>query len=100
MRRISSRWTFYAKWILPLIWLIAIALVAYGITADATTLPWPPLLVLVVVAVVGNLILLKFVSNFVDEILDAGDALVIRKGNRNERVALADIVSVGGVSVG
>jgi hypothetical protein len=71
------------------------ALVAYGIIADVTTLPWPPLLVLAVVAIVGNLILQKSVLNdVVDEVLDAGDALVIRKGSREERIALANIVSV------
>jgi hypothetical protein len=79
----------------PPIWLIAIALVAYGLIVDVTTLPWPPLLVLAVVAVVGNLILQKVVLNdIVDEVLDAGNSLVIRKGSREERIALADIVSV------
>jgi hypothetical protein len=37
----------------------------------------------------------KFVFDLVDEVLDAGDALLIRNGHLEDRIALADITNVG-----
>jgi hypothetical protein len=37
----------------------------------------------------------KLLFDLVDEVLDAGDALVIRNGHLEERVALSDIMNVG-----
>jgi len=36
----------------------------------------------------------KFSFNLVDEVLDVGDALLVRSGGREERIALADITNV------
>jgi hypothetical protein len=36
----------------------------------------------------------KLVFNLVDEVFDVGDALLVRSGGREERIALADIKNV------
>ena len=45
-------------------------------------------------AIFSFFIMKKLIFDLVDEVLDAGDALVIRNGDREERVALSDIVNV------
>lgn len=45
-------------------------------------------------AVFGYHIMKKLVFNLADEVLDAGDALVVRSGGQEERIALSDIKNV------
>jgi hypothetical protein len=52
------------------------------------------LLVPVFLAIFGYFSMKKFVFDLVDEVLDDGDALIIRNGGTEERVALADIINV------
>ena len=40
------------------------------------------------------MIIKKMLVNLVDAVLDAGDALVVRSGGQEERIALSDIKNV------
>jgi hypothetical protein len=53
------------------------------------------LLVPAIMMIVGYIMMKKLLFDLVDEVLDAGDALVVRNGDREERVALSDIMNVG-----
>jgi hypothetical protein len=45
----------------------------------------------VLMAIIGYRFMKKQVFNLVDEVFDVGDALLVRSGGREERIALADI---------
>jgi hypothetical protein len=102
MRRISSKATFYYKRIFPVIWFgvlgvfIAGALFYLG-NAPAQE-PGPMMIFFIapiIMAVVGYLIMRSMIFDLVDEVLDAGNALVVRNGGQEDRIALADIMNVG-----
>jgi hypothetical protein len=100
MRRISSGMTFFYKRIFPIIWFGFLALfmaapfVAPMIGGSISGSPMA-ILIAPVMMIVGYLLMKKMVFDLVDEVLDAGDALVIRNGQLKERVALSDIMNVG-----
>jgi hypothetical protein len=54
----------------------------------------PFLIVPVVMAIIGYQIMKKMTFNLVDEVFDLGDALLVRSGGQEERIALADIKNV------
>jgi hypothetical protein len=98
MPLMSSRMTFFYKRIFPIIWfgfLAVFFLIALfqGLAADPiSNLPF--LIVPVVMAIVGYQIMKKISFNLVDEVFDLGDALLVRNGGQEERIALADIKNV------
>jgi hypothetical protein len=101
MQRISSRMTFFYKRVFPIIWFGFLALfmgIPFAKSLFAGSVSGPPIEVLLVPAimmVVGYFMMKKFVFDLVDEVLDAGDALLIRNGHLEDRIALADITNVG-----
>jgi hypothetical protein len=98
MRRISSRTTFYQKRIFPLTFFGA--LVAFFAALAFTGLSsgrYPPIPVLVIPILMGVIfffIMKKMLFDLVDEVWDAGDVLIIKNKNEEERVALSDIMNV------
>jgi len=54
----------------------------------------PFLIVTLLMAVLGYRIMKKVMFNLADAVLDAGDALVVRSGGQEERIALSDIKNV------
>jgi|SRR5579864_5350614 len=96
-RRVSSRQTFFLKRIFPLLWfaIVAAALVAAvaGMRAGRGV-PVPVFIVPLLLLVLGYALLRKLVSDLADEVLDTGDALVVRFGAEQERIPLADIINV------
>ena len=96
MRRISSQWTFVNKKIWPVFWLGLLALLVLDaspqIRAGKVNLVFilaPPAL-----ALFGYFVLRKFVLDLADEVWDAGEALIVRNGGEEDRIALADIMGV------
>jgi hypothetical protein len=64
-----------------------------GLAADPlSNLPF--LIVPVVMAIIGYQMMKRMAFNLVDEVFDLGDALLVRSGGQEERVALADIKNV------
>ena len=98
MRPISSKMTFFYKRVFPFIWFgVLLLLIAFGLFTMsrgglASNVPF--LIVPVLMAVFGYRIMKKLVFNLADEVLDAGDALVVRSGGQEERIALSDIKNV------
>jgi hypothetical protein len=100
MRLNSSRTTFFTKRVLPHImagWVLVVA----AIEPFWRALHGLPPLSARYIGVVGPTVLFtvaaaywamrKDSSPLADEVLDAGDALVVRKGKQQERIALSDI---------
>lgn len=94
---ISSRWTFFYKRVFPLIWFGFLAFfVVTVLLAPRGPEPFEPVFLLgpAVMAVFGYVLLRALVFDLADEVVDAGDALVVRKGGEEARIPLADIVNV------
>jgi len=94
MQRISSALTFFYKRAFP--FLIFPVFIAAGlITAAKSGADLFSLLVFAFALIIGYAGM-KLIGLFdlVDEVLDAGDALIVRNGGREERVSLADIIDV------
>jgi hypothetical protein len=76
MQRISSRSTFFTKRVFPVIWF------GFLVFFVAVTLVNKPARGLPVV------------FDLADEVLDAGDALIVRFGSEQERIPLSEIINV------
>lgn len=97
MKRISSRMTGFLKRGLPvlLLGLVAAVVGALALGSHATPVPWVVLVSLPVIVFAIVAVLLKMlVFDLVDEVHDAGDHLVVRKGDITERIPLAQIVNL------
>ena len=83
--------TFFYKRIYPVIWfgiLAAFLLIALLISNV------PFLIVTALLAIISYQFMKKMAFDLVDEVFDVGDALLVRNGGREERIALADIKNV------
>jgi hypothetical protein len=91
MPLMSSKMTFFYKRISPILWfgLLAVFFLIGLLKRDA-----PFLIVLVLMVIISYQFMKKQVFNLVDEVFDVGDALLVRSGGREERIALADIKNV------
>lgn len=94
----SARTTYFYKRIFPILWFGIVALVFFGglfkivVSASASNVPF--LVVPALMAIIGYQFMKKMAFNLVDEVFDAGDALLVRSGGREQRVPLADIKNV------
>jgi hypothetical protein len=97
MRRISSGWTFSHKRVFPTIW-FGFLLVFIGISVS-TARHSPSAMI---PFVVGSLAMMAFgyffmktlIFDLVDKVWEDGDALIVRNGGQEQRIALADIKNV------
>jgi hypothetical protein len=98
MRRISSRTTFFYKRVLPVAWfgffLVFIAGIVLAVWSSGRYPPLPFFIVPVAVFGTVYFVMKKLVFDMVDEVLDAGDALVVRNRGQEERIAFSDIMNV------
>jgi hypothetical protein len=100
MHRISSQMTFFYKRVTPIIWFgfialsLATPLVRFLFRLPASIEPLPFLLAPAFMAIVGYFIMRKLLFDLVDELLDGGDALIIRNRGVEERLPLAYIITV------
>jgi hypothetical protein len=96
MKKISGSTLFYKR-IFPLIWFGG--LTVFGVTgltrADFRADGWWQYLVAIVfMCVVGFFLMKRIVWDLVDEVMDRGEFLLVRKGSEEERVALSNIMNV------
>jgi hypothetical protein len=96
MQRISSRSTFFTKRFFPVIWF---GFLVFFVATTLVNKPAPGIPVLVFLfsafmAVVGYFLMKNLVFDLADEVLDAGDALVVRFGSEQERIPLSEIINV------
>jgi hypothetical protein len=87
--------TFFFKWVLPIIWLFGVLLLSFapGVLSESGMEPS------IIPLLIGAVLIIIFVYWFLvlklaDEVLDAGNALVVRKGGQEERIALSDIKDI------
>ena len=93
MRPVSSKMTFFYKRVFPVIWFgFLLLLFAFGLFSASRDILF--LIVVLLMAVFGYWFMKKVMFNLADGVLDAGDALVVRSGGQEERIALSDIKNV------
>jgi hypothetical protein len=86
MRRISSRMTFFNKWVFPAIWFgFPIIFIAIALVSSAGPNTAPPLPFFVgpaIMIAVGFFVMKKLVFDLVDEVWDDGGSLTDQKSRR------------------
>jgi len=99
MRRLSSTATGFYKRGFPAFWFgfLGLSVVLTLVTGAAAKASVLFLLIPCVMSLFGYLIMKKVVWALVDEVLDAGDALVVRNRGREYRVPLTDITHVSSI---
>lgn len=91
MRPVSSKMTFFYKRVFPVIWFgFLLLLIAFGLFSASTSF----LIAALLMGVFGYWMMKKVMFNLADEVLDAGNALVVRSGGQEERITLSDIKNV------
>jgi hypothetical protein len=95
MELLSSKITFFAKRIAPVIW-FGVILAFVGISLVTRAWKQDPMFIALPVAMlpIGILVFKKLVWTLADEVRDGGAFLVVRKGHVEERVPLANIINV------
>lgn len=96
-KRISSRDTFFVKRVLPLLFFGMLALLLAIAWLSARPGQPPPAAAFAVPSVMATIfyfVLRRTVLDLADEVFDEGDALRVRIGPDEERIALADIINV------
>jgi hypothetical protein len=90
--------TFYYKRVFPIVWFgFLLIFIAVALLAGARSGAFPPLpffIVPVLMIVFGYFLMKKLVFDLIDEVLDGGDALLIRNGSQHEQVLLSEITNV------
>jgi hypothetical protein len=94
MRRISSKATFFHKYVVPVIWLaLLLAIAAVGLmNGFVSFVVWP-----IVLMAFGYFAMKRFFAGVVDEVSYAGDALLVRNNNEVGRVPLSEVMDVSSV---
>ena len=97
MKKISSGSTYFYKRIFPVIWFMMAAIfvaIILLVPGAGRSMPFPALVAPVVVAVIGFVIMKKFVFDLMDEVWDAGDVLVVKLKDQEDRIPLAEIMNI------
>jgi len=96
MRRISSRSTFFQKRVFPVFWFGFVAIfVLIGLFGEhAAGAAFPIFVVPALMALIGYLIMKHLIFTLADEVLDAGDALIVRFGSEQERIPLNEVINI------
>jgi hypothetical protein len=95
MRQISHRGISVRKRLLPAAWftfLAAFLALTASVMISSGTLVLPLLLVPVTMAVLGYFLIKHLLLDLVDEVWDAGDALIIKNGGAEETVPVTDVL--------
>ncbi len=95
MKVISSRQTFFIKKVFPAVWLgfVAVGLINSLVSGGFKEAP-AFVLVPIAMLIFGFFLFRHFVWDLADEVKDAGDYLIVRKGSVEDRIPLHDIMNV------
>jgi hypothetical protein len=97
MQRISSRSTFFYKRVFPVFW-FGFLVIFVATALSKGSLSGVPLAVFILpplfMALFFYFIMKKLVFDLADEVLDAGDALIVRFGSEQQRIQLSEIINV------
>ena len=94
MQRISSRMTFFYKRVLPFVMLGFLLLFIAPPIASGKFPPFPFILFPLILVAVGYFVFDRLIWDMVDEVADAGDALIVRNKRQEDRIPLAAIINV------
>jgi len=96
MVRVYSKATFYYKRIFPILFfgILLVAAIAPHTGSASGQLPLPFLIVPAAITVVAFVLMKRLVFDLVDEVWDDGDALIVRNGETQDRIAFTDIKNV------
>ena len=98
MQRISSGSTFFYKRLFPLLWVgflaIFLAVGLGGVAKIGLSSFLPFIVVPLFMTAVGYLVFKNLIFDLVDEVWDAGDALIVRNKGQEDRIALSEIINV------
>ena len=98
MTRLSSKWTFFYKRIFPALFvgfLILFSAVPLFTATSSGNYPQLPFFVVpIVMAVIFYVVMKKLIFDLVDEVADLGDALLVKNGEQEDRIALSDIINI------
>ncbi|MGZ5036261.1 MAG: hypothetical protein ACXWG1_09475 [Usitatibacter sp.] len=96
MTRISSKRTWFLKRVFPVLWFGVLAIVlAVGLVAGLPRTQMGFIAMPLLMMAVGAFVMKKFIFDLADEVFDCGDALLVRKAGKEERIALSNIINVG-----
>lgn len=97
MQQISSRSTVLNKRIFPAFWFAIVAVIFFTFLFAHASRGRPPLVALlapVLMAALGYFIIKNLIGDLADQVLDAGDSLIVRFGNEQEQIPLSNIINV------
>lgn len=88
---------FFHKYLFPTIWFGFLGvMIVFMILPTSGGDASPMFIVLpLIMALFGYFMFRKLVWDLADEVLDAGDELIFRKGDKQQRVKLSDIINIG-----
>jgi len=97
MKQISSQGTFFYKRIFPVLFfgfLTCFFIVQLAIDKRGGDLPVVFFVIPVSIAAFSYFVMKRMIFDLADEVLDAGDSLVVRFGSEQERISLSEIINV------
>jgi hypothetical protein len=98
MKKISSAWIPFYKWVFPLVWFGFLAFMAGTIIVNGAPQELPILIAPLLMAVFGFVVMKKLVWVLADEVYDCGDYLIVRNRGEEERIELSNIMNVSAIT--
>jgi hypothetical protein len=96
MKKLSSRWTFLEKYVIPSVHFACYGLVIFMCTLFSKNQPLALLVMLfpLVLAVIAFWTLTRYTFPLLDRVVDGGDHLLLGRSKQEDTVQLTDIVEV------
>ena len=94
MQRISSRMTFFYKRIFPLMMVGFLLLFIATPIASGRFPTFPFILFPLIMVAIGYFVMDRLIWDMVDEVWEAGDALIVRNKRQEDRIPLAAVMNV------
>ena len=100
MKQLSSRRAWFYKRLFPVLWFGVLGVVGIGMLVSGVAVRQPQILIgPCMMAVIGFVVMKQLIWDLVDEVLDAGDYLIVRNGGQEEHVALSNIMNVSATTM-
>jgi hypothetical protein len=100
MKQLSSRRAWFYKRVFPVLWFGVLGVVGTAMLVGGAALRHPEILIgPCVMAVIGFVLMKQMLWDLVDEVLDAGDYLIVRNGGEEDHVALSNIMNVSATTM-
>ena len=95
MQRISSSWTFFSKWVVPVVFLAMVSFVFFDFARSGAFADDPFFLIGPVFMLgFGFFMFKRFVFDLADAVVDHGAFLSVRRGSVEDKIYLENIMNV------